>query len=325
MPIDFAAIARRAEFERRKLRKMIDYAYSPMCLRRFILEYFGESRRLHSCHNCSVCLESSEPLVIRPLDEEETIVVKKVLSCVARMKGQFGAKRIAEVLTGSKAKALEQWGLTSLSTYGILRNMSQNDVMEVVRTLVEAGYLEIEGSVYPVIQLTEQGRAAMTGKIPVEMAFPLTLAGRKEEASAVAGKAVADFPKNPSASPPSRQSQRGTESDALPKPASPTAEATWHLWKRGKTLDEIAAARGFTPGTIVRHLLQLMAEGRPIDIGRIVSPERRAIIEEAIARAGSDRLKPIKDLLPEDVSYDEIRLVAAATIQSIFRRKTVAG
>jgi len=42
LPIDFAAIARRSEFERRKLRKMIDYAYSSVCLRRFILEYFAD-------------------------------------------------------------------------------------------------------------------------------------------------------------------------------------------------------------------------------------------------------------------------------------------
>src|SRR5207249_5752248 len=85
LPVDFAAIARRAELDRRKLRKMIDYAYSAVCLRRFILQYFGESRRSHSCHNCSVCQETAETIASRPLTEEETIIVKKVLSCVARM------------------------------------------------------------------------------------------------------------------------------------------------------------------------------------------------------------------------------------------------
>src|SRR5262249_53138249 len=88
LPIDFGAIERRDVFERRKWRKMIDYDYSNICLRRFILEYFGESRRSHSCHNCSVCLEASDTPPMRSLDDEETIVVKKVLSCVARMKGR---------------------------------------------------------------------------------------------------------------------------------------------------------------------------------------------------------------------------------------------
>ena len=133
LPIDFAAIARRFDFERRKLRKMIDYAYSSVCLRRFILEYFGESRRSHSCHNCSVCLESGDTPAVRPLSEEETIIVMKVLSCVARMKGRFGARRVVDVLTGSKAKALEEWGLTQLSTYGILKEMSQGDVTDPVQ------------------------------------------------------------------------------------------------------------------------------------------------------------------------------------------------
>jgi ATP-dependent DNA helicase RecQ len=199
LPIDFAAITRRCEFERRKLRKMIDYAYSPICLRRFILEYFGESRRSHSCHNCSVCLESGETSAARPLNEQETIVVKKVLSCVARMKGRFGAKRVVEVLTGSKVKALEEWRLTTLSTYGILKEMSQSDVMEVVKALIDSRLIEIEGSEYPVIKLTEGGRATMTGKVPVEMVFPLTLQPSNQAARSVrpaASSAPKDMPFN---------------------------------------------------------------------------------------------------------------------------------
>jgi ATP-dependent DNA helicase RecQ len=39
--------------------------------------------------------------------------------------------------------------------------------------------------------------------------------------------------------------------------------------------------------------------------------ERRRAIQAACARLGVERLKPIKDALPPDVSYDEIRLVVA--------------
>ncbi len=207
---------------------------------------------------------------------------------------------MVEVLTGSKVKALEAWGLTRLSTYGILREMSQTDVLEVVKALLDSRLLQIEGSEYPVIQLTESGRAAMTRKIPVEMVFPLTLAPSR------------DFrQRHPSASPPSNiharpgiQTPWGTR-----KSPGPTAEETWQLWRQGKTLFEIADARGLTRSTITGHLLQLMAEGRQIDISRIIPAERRKMIETAIAKAGNERLKPIKELLPDDVSYEDIRLV----------------
>jgi ATP-dependent DNA helicase RecQ len=172
LPIDFAAISRRAELDRRKLRKMIDYGYSTKCLRGFILEYFGETRRSRLCRNCSACLGSSEPLAVRVLNEEETIVVKKALSCVARMKNRFGKRRVAEVLTGAKVKAIEELGLTSLSTYGILNGMSITDVTDLLDALLDAQLLEIKGGDYPVLALTESGRNAMMGKTAVEMIFP---------------------------------------------------------------------------------------------------------------------------------------------------------
>ncbi len=75
-------------------------------------------------------------------------------------------------------------------------------------------------------------------------------------------------------------------------------------------VDEIARKRGLTPSTISEHLVQLIGEGRSIDLNRILSKERIALIGEAIARTGSERLAPIKTLLPQDVSYEEIRLVA---------------
>jgi ATP-dependent DNA helicase RecQ len=96
----------------------------------------------------------------------------------------------------------------------------------------------------------------------------------------------------------------------LKKPSGgSTVEITWMLWEKGGTLEGIARKRGLTPSTITEHLVQLIDEGQSIDLNRILSKDRIALIEEAIARAESERLAPIKALLPQDVSYDEIRLV----------------
>jgi hypothetical protein len=62
--------------------------------------------------------------------------------------------------------------------------------------------------------------------------------------------------------------------------------------------------------------VQLVDEGRSVDLNRILSKERIALIEKAIARAGSERCAPIKALLPQDVSYDEIRLVVGQYLQN---------
>ena len=94
-----------------------------------------------------------------------------------------------------------------------------------------------------------------------------------------------------------------------------TVEITWMLWEKGGTLKEIAQKRGLTPSTISEHLVQLIGEGRSIDLNRILSKERIALIKEAIVRAGSERLAPIRALLPQDVTYDEIRLVLGQYIQ----------
>src|SRR4030095_6159577 len=48
-------LAARAAAEQWKLRKMIDYCYSKACLRRFILAYFGDRKKVERCLTCSVC------------------------------------------------------------------------------------------------------------------------------------------------------------------------------------------------------------------------------------------------------------------------------
>ena len=88
------------------------------------------------------------------------------------------------------------------------------------------------------------------------------------------------------------------------------------LWEKGGTLEEISRNRGLTPSTIIKHLVQFIDEGRSIELNRILSKERIALIEEAIVRAGSERLAPVKALLPQDISYGEIRLVVRQYVQN---------
>jgi ATP-dependent DNA helicase RecQ len=182
LEVNYSAVERRGQFERGQLRKMVDYAYSRSCLRRFILDYFGESVSHLQCGNCSSCRTASNHGMARPLSNPEIVFVKKCLSCAARMKGRFGKMRIAQVLTGSRLKVLEELQLTRLSTYGLLKDFTQPEVLSVLDALIGAGLLETAGTEYPVVALTESGRRAMLGQTPMQMVFPLTLS---EDAEAI--------------------------------------------------------------------------------------------------------------------------------------------
>jgi ATP-dependent DNA helicase RecQ len=106
-----------------------------------------------------------------------------------------------------------------------------------------------------------------------------------------------------------------------------TAQITWQLFQDGKSVDEIAQARGLAPRTIVDHLCEGLEHGEAIDLQRLVAPQRQAEIRATLlegrdgaemdGRAFSDiRLRAVKEALESagerDVTYEEIRLVRAA-------------
>jgi hypothetical protein len=54
-----------------------------------------------------------------------------------------------------------------------------------------------------------------------------------------------------------------------------------------------------------------MEEGELKFEAKWLGPELYAQIAAAIQQFGNDRLKPVKEALPEKITYEEIRLVAA--------------
>lgn len=87
------------------------------------------------------------------------------------------------------------------------------------------------------------------------------------------------------------------------------------LFRAGKSVQEIAAARNRAPSTIMGQLEAAIAAGEALDLDRLVGAEKRRVIEGAIADVGWSLLKPIKERLGDDCSYDEIRIVRAAWVR----------
>jgi len=88
-----------------------------------------------------------------------------------------------------------------------------------------------------------------------------------------------------------------------------TQEVSYGLFQEGKSVEQIAKQRGFTEGTIIAHLVEMIREGKEVDLNRLVSHEKQEQIRKVIQELGGDRLKPFKENLPEEITYDEIRLV----------------
>ena len=92
--------------------------------------------------------------------------------------------------------------------------------------------------------------------------------------------------------------------------AGSTYEKTKDLLLRKLPIGEIAELRGLTVGTIINHLEVLATAGEQLDIGYLMPPDDRvAKIEAAFRDSGSLHLAPIQDLLGEEYSYEELRLV----------------
>jgi ATP-dependent DNA helicase RecQ len=104
-----------------------------------------------------------------------------------------------------------------------------------------------------------------------------------------------------------RQGERACTSESMIKPA----DETLRLLNEGRTLEEIAAARGRQLSTIVNAVATLMEMGQVEFQSGWVSAEKQSVIEAACAKVGMERLKPAKDSLPPEITYDEIRLVVA--------------
>jgi len=135
--------------EYKKLQEMVDYCYSPNCLRKYILEYFGEKDVPETCDYCSTCTDDSELVDIT----EDAL---KIFSCVVRLKERFGSTFVAQVLKGSKNKRIIDMGYNRLSTYGIMEQYTEKEIRDVINILVADGYLQLTSGQYPVIKITEK-------------------------------------------------------------------------------------------------------------------------------------------------------------------------
>ena len=145
----------------KRLRLMKHYCITAQCLRRYILNYFGEQTpdRCGNCSNCSKMIETTDI----------TVEAQKLLSCISRTHERFGFGMISDILRGSQNERIIRLGLNKLSTYGLMRGSKEREVRELTDYLIISGYLRAEEGQYPVLKLTESSADILTGGQTLQM------------------------------------------------------------------------------------------------------------------------------------------------------------
>jgi ATP-dependent DNA helicase RecQ len=93
---------------------------------------------------------------------------------------------------------------------------------------------------------------------------------------------------------------------------SSTVKVTADLYKLRKySLLQISKMRGLSENTIINHLIDWYISGGNLNISDFISSSEQNLIIEAAARVGMQKLRTIKETLPEEISYEKIKLVLA--------------
>ena len=359
--------------EYEKLNDMVDYCNTDKCLRKYILEYFGEITDFDNCGNCSNCLDNSELTDI-------TADTQKILSCIKRMNERFGSSMVVDVLRGSKGSRILSLGFDNLSTYGIMKDYPKDSLRDLISYLITEGYIKSIGDKYPVLMLTPLSNDVLFNGAKVYTKLKLNKAesrstSNKAQTNTIQTKfdenlfAILSDLRNKIANenfiapfivfsdvslkqmstfyPTDAESMLKIEGVGLNKlvkygnvfieaisdyvsknnidvqdlaptkkvkaPKQDTKLVSYEMFSNGMSIEDIVNERGLTRITIEGHLIDCLEKGMDLNLEKYVHTEYKDEILKAIEEIGTEKLKPIKEALPEDVSYFDIKYYVAIT------------
>lgn len=351
----------RKEREYQKLRSMIDYCYTPHCLRNYILHYFGEEMT-RTCGKCGTCDDDCEL-------QEITIEAQKILSCVIRMKERFGISLIADVLKGSQNKKVLKYGFDKLSTHGLLSNLKVKEITALINYLLAEQYLTLSGGQFPVVKLTRKAAPVLKSQekvyrkvrkrkeaaapdshlfeqlrtlrkeisqrenippyvifhdstlremaevCPTDQVSMMAIKGMGETKFARYGhlflKVIQKYLQETGGPQPAATAESSGSSPAKSPAAkrTPSHVTSYMMYQEGDTFEEIAQKRDLTLITVQNHIIRSGMEGYELDWDTLIPQEYEELILQKVKTLGTKKLRPIKDALPDQVSYLAIRAV----------------
>ncbi|WP_370562860.1 DNA helicase RecQ [Dermacoccus sp. PAMC28757] len=172
----------------RHLDAMLALCETVTCRREQLLAYFGQPGT-GPCGNCDTCLEP-------PKTWDGTIPAQKLLSTVVRLdrRGQrYGSGHLIDILLGRETERVVKLGHTDLTTFGIGTELEERGWRGVVRQLLAAGLLDVEGD-YGMLGLTEASGTVLRGERQLAMRTePERRKTRSSSGGGKSAKATADL------------------------------------------------------------------------------------------------------------------------------------
>ena len=151
----------RQEVELRKLQSMIDYCFCSNCLRKYMLNYFGESTVWTTCDNCSSCKGSGDKVNV-------TKEAKAIFRAIMGTDERYGASMITSIVRGERTDRIMRAGHDALPVFGLLSNVDEKSIKGLIQQFVASGYLRSSSGKYPVLSLTAGAEEVLGGYKEVE-------------------------------------------------------------------------------------------------------------------------------------------------------------
>ena len=151
----------RQEVELRKLQSMIDYCFCSNCLRKYMLNYFGESTVWTTCDNCSSCKGSGDKVNV-------TKEAKAIFRAIMGTDERYGATMITSIVRGERTDRIMRAGHDALPVFGLLSNVDEKSIKGLIQQFVASGYLRSSTGKYPVLSLTAGAEEVLAGHKEVE-------------------------------------------------------------------------------------------------------------------------------------------------------------
>jgi len=151
----------RQEVELRKLQSMIDYCFCSNCLRKYMLNYFGESTVWTTCDNCSSSKGSGDKVNV-------TKEAKAIFRAIMGTDERYGASMITSIVRGERTDRIMRAGHDALPVFGLLSNVDEKSIKGLIQQFVASGYLRSSSGKYPVLSLTAGAEEVLGGHKEVE-------------------------------------------------------------------------------------------------------------------------------------------------------------
>jgi ATP-dependent DNA helicase RecQ len=282
----------------RRYNLMQAFVNSNRCRQKHICEYFGENVKWQKCSVCDVCGEL--PSWMKSGD-----------SGAAATTGRPGAWRSRSAAAGQSS------GASSSGSGGGSRNRDRTfeqttfesapsvPVNEELREFLREWrrVTAHEKMIAAFIVLHDTTLDELCLKKPRNLQELRQISGMGEKKCDVYGREIlALFPRF-------EKGERASK-DWHAKAAN-ASEETRELLQQGHSFEEIARIRGRKLTSVIALVADLIEKGEVQFQETWMAPERHQQIREAAARVGLEWMKPIKEALPADVTFDEIRLVLA--------------